>query len=327
MNRKEFLSNLTFAGIGVSTLGTALACKNTNKKVAPAISSAEPFFKLSLAQWSIHRMIMNGDVSPYEFAALSKKWGFAGLEYVSQLYTDVVKSESQGKAIDAFVSKNNALANEHGLENLLIMIDAEGSIASADKTERLKTFDNHKKWVEAASGMNCHSIRINLFGEKDPEAWKNYAIEGLIPLCEYAKGYDVNIIIENHGNLSSNAGLLMEVIEGTNMTNCGTLPDFGNFCVQRDSDSPYHGACLTEYDKYKGVEEMMPRAFGVSAKSYEFNEMGNETKIDFLRMLTLVKNSGYKGFVGVEYEGNVLSEEDGILATRDLLLRLGSEMA
>ena len=272
-------------------------------------------------------MVYKGEVSPYEFAALSKKWGFAGLEYVSQLYRDVIDSESQSTAIDAFIKKNNALADEHGLENILIMIDGEGSLASANKNERITSIDNHKKWVEAASGMNCNSIRVNLFGEKDPEDWKNYAIEGLIPLCEYAKDYNVNIIVENHGNLSSNAALLMEVIEGSNMSNCGTLPDFGNFCTQRDTDSPFDGKCLTEYDKYKGIEELMPRAFGVSAKSYEFNEMGNETTIDYQRMLSIVKKAAYTGYVGVEYEGRVLSEEDGIIATRDLLLRLGREMA
>lgn len=326
MKRKEFLSQLSLAGIGISALGT-VACKNTTKKAAPVVAEVTPFFKLSLAQWSIHNMIREGGVSPYDFAKLSKEWGFTGLEYVSQLYRDVIESATPAAAINTFVEKNNSLAKEHGMENVLIMIDGEGSLAASDAAERMSAFEKHKKWVDAANGMNCHSIRVNLFGDKDPEIWKNNAVEGLIPLCEYAKGQNVNIIIENHGALSSNAALLMEVIEATGMDNCGTLPDFGNFCVKRDVDSPWGGNCVEEYDKYKGIEEMMPRAFGVSAKSYSFNTKGNETTIDFERMLSLVKKAGYTGFVGVEYEGSELSEEAGILATRDLLIRLGSKMA
>lgn len=327
MKRKDFLNQMALAGLSVSALSLT-ACKSNVKGGKPEIIAAKPpLFKLSLAQWSINRMIRKGEVSPYEFASLAKTWGFEGLEYVSQLYQDVVKSENPKQAMDGFVSKSNALAADHGLKNLLIMIDNEGDVASSDLNKRKEALENHKRWIEAASAMDCHSIRINLFGDKDPETWKPNAVEGLRSICEIAMPYNINIIVENHGGLTSDAKILMEAIEGAEMPNCGTLPDFGNFCVQRDSDSPWDGKCMVEYDKYKGMEEMMPRAFGVSAKSYDFDAEGNETSIDFARMLNIVKQSGFEGFIGVEYEGHGLSEKDGILATRDLLLRLQEEMA
>jgi len=145
-------------------------------------------------------------------------------------------------------------------------------------------------------------------------------------LATYAKDKNVNIIVENHGGLSSNASKLAEVMKAVNMENCGTLPDFGNFCVKRKDGSYYNGECEEEYDMYQGVMELMPYAKGVSAKSYNFDEEGNETKIDYSKMLKIVKNSGYAGFIGVEYEGDELSEEDGILATKELLLNASNNL-
>ena len=318
MKRKEFISQLGMAGVGISALG-AYACKNTNQSKKQTAEKQGLFFQLSLAQWSINRMIRNEGLSPYEFAGLAKKWGFTGLEYVSQLYRDVIDSDTQAKAMDMFIEKNNQLTAEHGLTNLLIMIDGEGDMADTDASARTTAVDNHKKWVDAAAAMNCHSIRVNLFGAQNPDEWKEYAAESMASLATYASANKVNIIVENHGGFSSDASLLMEVINGVNMDNLGTLPDFGNFCVKRDSGQPWGGNCVEEYDRYKGVKEMMPKAFGVSAKSYDFDADGNETSIDFKQMLSIVKASGYKGFIGVEYEGNQLSEEAGIVATRDLL--------
>ena len=285
------------------------------------------FFKLSLAQWSLNKAVRAGE-SPYDFADRAKKMGFAGLEYVTQLYRDVIDSKDQLPAIKKFISKSNKKAEENGLKNLLLMVDHEGELASKEATKRAESVDLHKKWVDAAVAMDCHSIRVNLFGEKDATAdeWKENAIKGLSKLADYGAGQNINIIVENHGGYSSNAGLLMEVINGINKDNCGTLPDFGNFCVRRKDNERWGAKCVEEYDRYKGVEELMPKAFAVSAKSNDFDKEGNEIHTDYVRMLQLVKDSGYTGFIGVEYEGSKLSEEEGIIATRDLLIAVGKKV-
>tara|TARA_X000000950_G_scaffold71040_1_gene88134 strand:+ start:5348 stop:6310 length:963 start_codon:yes stop_codon:yes gene_type:complete len=320
MNRETFLKQLCYAGVGVSSL-SMISCKNkpTEKMVAetPAM-----FFKLSLAQWSLHRSIREDGLNPYEFAKLAKGWGFEGLEYVSRFYADLFDPNNIEKGMQEFITKSNLEAQKHGMENLLIMIDDEGDLSSSNEKERVQSIENHKKWIKAASAMNCHSVRLNLYGEEDPDLWKQNSIASLKALANFAAPYNINIIVENHGNLTSKADLLMEAINGADMSNCGTLPDFGNFCIEKDSND----ACLNEYDRYKGTTEMMPKAFGVSAKSHDFDSEGNEKNTDYMRMLKIVKSSGYSGFIGVEYEGSELSEVEGIKATRDLLLKVGAQV-
>lgn len=323
MNRKTFLTQLSYAGVGVSTLGL-VSCKN--KPAEKAMEAPALFFKLSLAQWSIHRSIREQGVSPYDFAKLAKGWGFEGLEYVNQLYTDVTQSDQPEAAMQNFITRSNEEAAKYGLQNLLIMIDSEGDLSTSDEEKRNQAIENHKKWIEAAHAMNCHSVRLNLYGESDPEKWKQNSIASLRTLATFAQPLNINIIVENHGSLTSKADLLMEAINGTEMENCGTLPDFGNFCVKRSSGGPWDGSCQEEYDRYKGTAEMMPKAFGVSAKSHDFDAEGNETNTDYVQMLNIVKSAGYNGYIGVEYEGDTLSEEEGIKATRDLLLKVGAQI-
>jgi len=331
MKRRNFLENTTKAGVAISFLGV-YACKEQKKTqgaevATTAESVAEPFFKLSLAQWSINKMIRNDGVDPYTFAEKAKEWGFSGLEYVSQLYNKELEAEGfSPEAMQNFVDKCNAEAQKHGLQNVLIMIDGQGDLATADAEERRKAVENHHKWVDAAAGMGCHSIRVNLNGVQEPEAWKAASVDGLTQLATYAKDKNINIIVENHGGLSSNAALLVEVMAEVNMPNCGTLPDFGNFCVKRESGDYYQSKCIEEYDKYQGVEELMPYAKAVSAKSYDFDEEGYETKIDYTKILKTVKEAGYTGYIGVEYEGGNLGEKEGIIATRDLLLNVAKEI-
>src|SRR5690606_21130104 len=167
--------------------------------------------------------------------------------------------------------------------------------------------------------LGCHSIRVNLNGSMDPEVWIPASVDGLTQLSTYAQGKNINIIVENHGGPSSSGALLAEVIKQVGMENCGTLPDFGNFCIKRSDGSYYESTCIEQYDKYKGMAELMPYAKGVSAKSFDFDAQGNETGIDFERMMDIVREAGFTGFVGVEYEGNTLGEEEGILATKRLL--------
>ena len=200
------------------------------------------------------------------------------------------------------------------------MVDGEGDLADPDESKRNAAVDNHKKWVDAAAELGCHSIRVNTFGTNDPAEWKVTVADGLKKLSAYAASKNINVLVENHGWLSSDAPLVMEVINELALPNCGTLPDFGNWCVKR-KDGAQWGECEEEYpDKYDGIERLMPAAKAVSAKSYDFDEAGNETKIDYVKMLQIVKDAGYTGYIGVEYEGSNLSEKDGIAATRDLLI-------
>ena len=328
MKRRNFILKSTFAGLGLSTVG-AYAYNNLNLEANTITSGilTEPFFKLSLAQWSLNNAIRGGTMDPYNFASKAHELGFEGLEYVNQLYKDVVDSKNQPAALKNFISKNNKKAAAHSLKNLLIMIDNEGDLSVSSAIERKKSVENHHKWVETAAAMGCHSIRINLFGVTDPKKWVENSKESLLALGTYAAKYNVNVIVENHGYLSSDAGLLMEVINGVNLPNCGSLPDFGNFCLERAGGARWGANCIREYDRYQGVEELMPRAFAVSAKANEFDAQGNETGTDYKRMLQIVKNAGFNGYIGVEYEGQKLSEEAGILATKNLLIKAAKELS
>ena len=319
MKRKNFLSILGIAGLGSSMGGFV------SEKYSSLIIGNTPFFKLSLAQWSLHNTIRGGKMSPYDFGKFAKKHGFKGLEYVNTLYKDVMESKEKSKAIKSFIKKNNQIVNDLNLENVLIMIDDEGNLSTLNQKKRIKAIENHKIWVEAASEMGCHSIRVNLHGTSDAEKWKVTSSESLSKLSDYASDYNINIIVENHGGLSSDADLLMEVMSLVNKKNCGTLPDFGNFCISRKWGYGDNG-CENEFDKYEGVKKLMPKAFAVSAKSHVFDENGNEKEIDYKKMLSIVKEAGYSGYIGVEYEKISLSEEDGIIATKNLLLKAASEI-
>ena len=316
MKRTEFIKLASTGALGISSLGY-LSCE----------SQKEIFFKLSLAQWSLHKAIRGGEMSPYLFAEKSKDLGFTGLEYVNQLYDDVMKSEDKSSSIKNFILKNNQLASDNGMDNVLIMIDEEGDLAGEDEEKRLKSIDNHKLWIDTAAEMNCTSVRLNLYGSKDIETWKALSIDSLSKLGEHAKGTGLNVIVENHGRITSNIPELMNAINGVNMDNVGTLPDFGNFCMADEGyGSVFDGTCETVYDFYKGVEEMMPKAFAVSAKSNDFDGNGDEKTIDYMKMLKIVKSFGYTGYIGVEYEGKRLSEVEGIKATRDLLIKVGQSI-
>lgn len=303
----------------------AISCRNTKKaeaekEIETLAVNAEPFFELSLAQWSINKMIRQDSIDPYTFAEKAKNWGFTGLEYVSQLYYPELEAANFSEAAMAsFVEKCNAESKKYGMKNVLIMIDGQGNLATSDAAERKTAVENHYKWVDAAAAMGCHSIRVNLSGSREAEEWTTNSVDGLTQLATYAKTKNINVIVENHGGLSSNGALLAEVMTKVGMDNCGTLPDFGNFCIRMErTDEGWN--CADRYDVYKGVEELMPHAKGVSAKAYSFDENGNESRMDYVKILQIVKDAGYKGYIGVEYEGRELGEEEGILATKKLLL-------
>ena len=328
MKLKNILKYSAFFGMALF-LCVVSACKDTKKKEVveeTIVESKGPFFKLSLAQWSINKMIRQDSVDPYTFAKKAKDWGFSGLEYVSQLYYPELEADNFSEAaMTAFVEKSNAESKKYGMENLLIMIDGQGNLAVSDAAERKAAVENHYKWVDAAAAMGCHSIRVNLAGNNVPEEWMANSIDGLTQLATYAKDKNINVIVENHGGLSSNGAMLAEVIAKVGMDNCGTLPDFGNFCIKMESNDEGRN-CLEMYDIYKGIAELMPYAKGISAKTNNFDAEGNETRMDYTRILQIVKDEGYKGYIGVEYEGRELGEEEGILATKELLLSAASKL-
>ncbi|WP_373071613.1 sugar phosphate isomerase/epimerase family protein [Zeaxanthinibacter enoshimensis] len=332
MNKNNLVlrASLTLFSIALLSFNSCKEEKKNEDKSAEetlAVEKVDPFFELSLAQWSIHRMINDDGVDPYSFAEKAKSWGFSGLEYVSQLYDKELKAANySAEAMAAFVEKSNAAAEKHGLKNVLIMVDGQGDLATSDKAARKKAVENHYKWVDAAAAMGCHSIRVNLSGSDNPEEWVANSVDGLTGLATYAKDKNINILVENHGGLSSNAAKLAEVMEKVNMENCGTLPDFGNFCIKRNYADDGSWNCDEQYDIYKGVKELMPYAKAVSAKSHDFDEEGNETEIDYSRVLQIVKDAGYSGFIGVEYEGDGMGEEAGIMATKELLLKAAKDL-
>jgi sugar phosphate isomerase/epimerase len=296
MNRRDFLKQLGRFSMGVS--GIAL----TNKLFA---YSEEPLFKLSLAEWSLHKSIFGGKIDHLDFVKIAKNdFGIAAVEYVNQFFFKKAKDKAD-------LQEMKKRAEGEGVRSLLIMCDLEGQLGDPDEKRRRKAIENHYKWVEAAKYLGCHSIRVNAASEGSYGEQMKLAADGLRRLVEHADRHDLNVIVENHGGLSSNGQWLVGVMKMVDHPRCGTLPDFGNFRIQNDE----------WYDYYKGVKELMPYAKAVSAKSYDFDANGNETKIDYMRMMKIVVDAGYGGYVGIEYEGNRLSEKEGILATKKLLER------
>jgi len=331
MTRRKFNKA---AGLSAFSLmsGIGLGCNNgsatkavTKAAEAATEMAAKPFFKLSLAQWSLHKAIWEKKLDAFDFAPKSKSLGFEGLEYVSGLYKEHMEAASSPLAgVKSLTTKLLAKSKSTGMKNLLIMIDGEGDLGIQDKTKRLEGVDNHKKWVDAAHELGCHSIRVNLFGEGTPEQQEDASADSMRLLAEYAKDKNVNILVENHGGLSSSPQWVVRVMEKAGMPNVGTLPDFGNFCIEREGGERWGAPCINEYpDIYEAVQLMMPYAKAVSAKSYTFDDKGDETKIDYYKMMKVVKDAGYTGYVGVEFEGEI-DEEAGIIATRDLLVKAGS---
>ena len=310
----------------IALLFVATSCKNspnTAEEQKQKVVNSAPFFKLSLAQWSLHKTFNDQGVDPFKFAEISKEMGFEGLEYVNHLYAKQIEDLGFDTVIDSL----KMLSEKNGMQNVLIMVDNEGDLADPDETVRDAAVENHKKWIDAAAKLGAHAIRVNTFGTNDPEIWKTSVVDGLKKLSMYAATKNINVLCENHGWLSSDAEKLMQAITAVNMANCGTLPDFGNWCTKRTDKTAKWGECEEVYpDKYKGTALMMAAAKAVSAKSYDFDENGNETTIEYIKMLQIVKDAGYTGFVGVEYEGSRLDETAGTKATKDLLLKVAKEI-
>ncbi len=262
-------------------------------------------FRISLAEWSLHRSLQSGRMSNLEFPAIARALGFDGVEYVNQFFREYAKDFG-------YLAELRRRCQQQQVQSLLIMCDGEGALGDPNPQARLQAVDNHRKWLEAAHFLGCHSIRVNAHSAGTPEEQRRLVADGLRQLCDCATEFGLHVLVENHGGLSSNGAWLASVIREVDHPLSGTLPDFGNFHL---GDGKW-------YDRYRGVEEMMPFAKAVSAKSQRFDDSGWEVDIDYTRMLEIVLQSGYRRWIGVEYEGEQLEEEQGILATKNLLLRV-----
>lgn len=311
MDRKKFIQ---LSGFAATTICMPGLLKATTSR------SNDLFFDISLAQWSLHRTLFDGKIDNLDFPVTAKKeFGITAVEYVNRFFAD--KAEDKD-----YLDEMNRHCDDHGVDQVLIMVDGEGALAITDDKKRFQAVENHYKWVRAAKYLGCHSIRVNArtSSNASKEDARLAAVEGLGKLAEFGADHGINIIVENHGGYSSDGQWLSEVISQVDMENCGTLPDFGNFCIEGSPNPTSDTGCKEEYNRYKGVKELMPFAKGVSAKSYAFDENGLETIIDFKRMLEIVHEAGYSGYVGIEYEGDEFSEYDGIRATKELLLQAGA---
>ena len=290
-SRRKFITSLS-ASLAASSL---LSNADHHKK--------KQLFEISIAEWSLHKSLFGKKISNLDFPVVAKKeFKISAVEYVNQFFKD--------KATDKnYLNELKKICDNEGVKSLLIMCDGEGKLGDPDKNKRITSVNNHKRWIEAAKHLGCHSIRVNASSSGSYDDQQKLAADGLSRLSEFASTHGLNVIVENHGGLSSNGQWLSGVMKSVNMKNCGTLPDFGNFRI---------GGGKT-YDRYKGVKELMPFAKAVSAKSHDFDDNGNEIHTDYHKMMKIVIDAGYRGYVGVEYEGGKLSEYDGIKATKKLL--------
>ena len=305
-SRRQFLKHAVAA-----TTAVAFAPQLARETLA-----AQPFFEISLAEWSLHKALFSNNLINLDFPALAKKeFGISIVEYVNQFFKD--KAQDQ-----AYLAELLRRCRDNGVRNHLIMVDGEGDLGAPDAAARQQAVENHYKWVDAAHYLGCATIRVNAFGQGTAQQVQQAAVEGLGRLSEYAQKAGLNVIVENHGSYTSDGRWLLGTIQQVARPNVGILPDFGNFCLRRDTGELYKGKCLEEYDKYQAVREWMPVAKGVSAKTFDFDAAGNCIETDYRRMFGIIKESGFKGIVGIEYEGDKLDEPDGIRKTKALLEKI-----
>jgi L-ribulose-5-phosphate 3-epimerase len=296
IERREFIKTAAM------TAG-AMTITHTN------MAAPKPLFQISLAQWSLHKSLFSKQLDHLDFAKMATQFSIFAVEYVNQFFKDKAKDT-------AYLNEMLKRTKDLGVENRLIMCDGEGNLGDPDAGKRQQAVENHFKWVEAAKFLGCKMIRVNAASKGTFEEQQKLAAEGLRKLTEFAAPHNIAVVVENHGGLSSNGQWLAGVMKLVNHKLCGTLPDFGNFRV----------AANEEYDRYKGVTELMPFAKAVSAKSHDFDDAGNETHTDYRKMMGIVLAAKYNGFVGIEYEGQKLSEAEGIRATKRLLDTIHDEL-
>lgn len=310
-NRRNFLKS---AGLATAAIGLGMP------QIALSTPQKSPLFKISLAEWSLNRQLFSKKMDHLDFAMLTKKAGIDAVEYVNQFFKD--------KANDmAYLKEMKTRADGEGVRSVLIMCDGEGMLGAATAEERSQTVENHKKWVEAAKFLGCHSVRVNAYSaipwstsQEDYKLASDYASAGLHELCEFADDFGINVLIENHGGFSSNGKWLAEMIHKADHKRAGTLPDFGNFRI-----ATKEGKAIS-YDSYRGIDELMPRAKGVSLKPVVWDDQGNESPLDYTKMMKLVLSHDFHEYVGIEH-GEKDREWESIVEIREKLEAVRDSLA
>ncbi len=318
LDRRQFLAHLgllTAAGLTAES----------------AFASAKPWFEISLAEFSLAGSLFGGKLKNMDFPAKAKNdFGIHAVEYVSMFWKDKAKDQS-------YLNELKQRTGDLGVKNVLIMVDSEGDLGAGDPAKRQQAVENHYQWVDAAKFLGCHAIRVNMTGDGTPQELMKAGVDGYGKLVEYGEKVGINIIIENHINVSTNPDWLAGLLNQIKSPYAGSLPDFGNF-TERETPKTMtmegfmNAKILNDFDKYEGVKKLMPFAKGVSAKTHQFDANGNCTDVDFAKMMPIVKagiTKNFKGFIGIEYEGgfmkmmgakeNYLDEDAGIRATKALL--------
>ncbi len=316
MKRRKFIQRTSQTILSAGLLGSLSSCSQLlDEEEALSLDTAIPeslFFDISLAEWSLHKTLWSGEMDHLEFPGMARRlFGIGAVEYVNQFFMDKAKDHM-------YLHEMKTRADDHGVRSLIIMVDMEGSLGMLEEKKRLQAINNHYKWIEAAAYLGCHSIRVNAAGKGDRKAVAMAITDSLGRLCEYAEKDNISVIVENHGGFSSDADWLNNIMQQVNRSNCGTLPDFGNFTV--NLFPPIF------YDREEGMKKLMPFAKGVSAKSKDFDKNIRNHPADFETMLRIVKDSGFQGHIGIEYEGYKMSEKAGIKATKHLLVQAGSKI-
>lgn len=310
ISRRIFIKQ-SFAAVG------AFAVLPGEKLQAASLSGIE----FSLAEWSLHRTIREGKLDHLDFPAKARAFGLPAVEYVNGLFGRSKMTFKEAALNQNYLNELLKRSKDAGVINHLLMIDEEGPLALPKDKKRLRAIENHRKWFEAAQLLGCKTVRVNLHGKGNPDDKKTASVDSLGRLGEMGKGMNLNVVVENHGSESSKGFWMSDVMKQVNLPNVGTLPDFGNFCISHPWGTT-QGECKDAYDRYKGIEELLPFAKGaVSAKAYDFDANGEQPIIDYERLLKIVKNSGFKGYIGIEFEGFTQPEEDGIRKTKALLER------
>jgi sugar phosphate isomerase/epimerase len=306
--RRNFLKKSAAIAGGFSVMGLG------GTAVSSCSSKKDFLFKISIAEWSLNKSMRNGEVDHLDFAKIARRnFDIDAIEYVNQLFADKTGGSNN------YIKEMKNIADGEGVKSLLIMCDGEGALGDPDDVARKTAVENHFRWIDAAKYLGCHSIRVNAQSEGEYEEQMKLAADGLSSLTEYGAKHNINVIVENHGGLSSNGKWLSGVMDMVNHPRCGTLPDFGNFYLGTWEEKGNEW-----YDRYLGVEELMPYAKAVSAKSNNFNTDGTEKDTDYSKMMKIVLDAGYRGYVGIEYEGP--NEMDGISATKKLLEKVRNEL-
>jgi len=296
--------------------GTIILAPSLNIIVKPVSD-----LTISLAEWSFHRALEKGELDHLDFPAKAKEeFDISVVEYVNGFFGGRKMNFKEAGKNTAYINELLIRSKDAGVVNHLIMVDDEGPLSSINEKERLIAVDDHKKWIDAARILGCSTVRVNLHGEGDTDLRKSASINSLIRLGDFAKTMNINIVVENHGSITSNGAWMADVMKKVSLVNVGTLPDFGNFCLS-DPWGTIQNGCADMYDPYLGLTEMLPYAKGVSAKTYDFDEGGEQTLLDYKKLIGIVKASQFKGYIGIEYEGNKQSEEEGVRLTKALLQR------